>query len=386
MEVYLDFNQLNPAVGILRKVILKNEEFSSLASVVFETSINEEYNLIVRSNNVEMGVQVRIRCEVRKEGIISINADIFYDLMKTLSNVFLSVRAAENGNLILKGTHFNALTTYLEYTENLFFNFFPDHKDLEFVSVDKRKFVISIEKTLYSISDEDNYYNMAGVYFLPRNKNSEMVAVSMDGFRMSYIKLKYEIKNDKNNTISYNKAVILTRKASLEIINLSRIKFLENLSYFEMAIGKKCLIARSYNVYLFIKTMEDEYPDYMNILNMKSQVNSKVKKNTLLMTIKRISSLSKEKKCSVLMEFKKKNITFYYYDLGISKRGEINETLDINTGLEMTLLINTRFLLEAINSFDEEYIEMRIIDEYSPVFFSNELSNHIALVMPIKGE
>lgn len=386
MEVYLDFDQLNPAVGILRKTILKNEEFSSLSTIVFETSINEEYNLIVRSNNVEMGIQVRIFCEIKKEGIISINADIFYDLMRTLSNIHLNVKAAENSNLILKGTHFNALTTYLEYTENLFFNFFPDPKDLEFISVDKRKFIISIEKTLYSISDEDNYYNMSGVYFLPRNKNSEMVAVSMDGFRMSYIKFKYEIKNDKNNTTSYNKAVILTRKASLEVISLSRIKFLENLSYFEMAIGKKCLIARSYNVYLFIKTIDDEFPDYMNILNMKSRVNSRIKKNTLLTTIKRISSLSKEKKCSVLMEFRKKNITFFYYDLGIAKRGEINETLDIETGLTMTLLINTRFLLEAINSFDEEYIEMRLIDEYSPIFFSNEFSNHIALIMPIKGE
>ncbi len=386
MDVKIDTNELIPAVGLLKKIVIKIEDMSILSSIIMETVNKIDYNLIFRSNNVELGVQVRIACQIKKPGKIVFSADTFYDLMINLGNLNLSfIKLEEDSKVFLKGTHYNAVTGILEYFENDFFEIFPDTKNLDFVSVDKRKFISSMEKTLYSISEDDNYYNMSGVYFHPRNKNSELTAVSMDGFRMSYIKYKYEIKKDKNISF-YNKSAVLTKRSVLELLNLVRIKFIQNDSYFDVSIGLNYFIAKSYNVYLFIRILENDYPDFENIIPRFYKEEIIIKKEKILTSIKRVSSFSKDKKCSILFEFTINSVLLTYYDMGISKKGEINERLEILCSNNIVFLLNTKYLLESLNTFEEEYVFIKLLDEFSPIVISNQTNNHICLIMPIKGD
>lgn len=386
MDVKLETNELIPAVSLLKKIVFKDEGLSILSSIIMETVNKMDYNLIFRSNNVELGVQVRIACQINEKGKTVFHADTFYDLMINLSNLNLRfIKAEEDDKIFLKGTHYNAVTGVLEYFENDFFEIFPETRELEFVSVDKKKFVLSMEKTLYSISEDNNYYNMSGVYFHPRNKESELTAVSMDGFRMSYIKYKYEVKKDKNIPF-YNKSAVLTKRSVLELLNLVRIKFIQNESYFDVSIGTNYFIAKSYNIYLFIRILENDYPDFENIIPRFFKEEIIIKKDKILTSIKRVSSFSKDKKCSILFEFTINSVLLTYYDMGVSKKGEIDERLEISCSNNIIFLLNTKYLIESLNTFEEEYVFIKLLDEFSPVVISNQQNNHICLIMPIKGD
>ena len=72
--------------------------------------------------------------------------------------------------------------------------------------------------------------------------------------------------------------------------------------------------------------------------------------------------------------------------MGISKKGEINERLEILCSNNIVFLLNTKYLLESLNTFEEEYVFIKLLDEFSPIVISNQTNNHICLIMPIKGD
>ena len=183
-----------------------------------------------------------------------------------------------------------------------------------------------IEKTIYSISNNESRYQLNGVYFEQFKDKSKLFykMVSTDGHRLSVITRLVDKKNNTSNEDIINfKGVIIPRKGLNEMKRLLD----KNSKKIEIYIEGVQLIVKQGDTFLLIRLIEGAFPKYELFIPKKSEKKIQVSREKLISSLKLASILTSEKSRSVKFSLSKNKleITSENPDLG-----NIREELDIS--------------------------------------------------------
>ncbi|MCK5782897.1 MAG: DNA polymerase III subunit beta [Desulfobacterales bacterium] len=351
-------------------IIEKKHTIPILANVLIEAKNNE---ITITATDLEVGLKSKYEAKVIKEGKITVSAKKMFEIIKELPDKEIEFSSKSNFWVEIKchKTIFNLV--------GLSPDEFPKFPEVELGknSIFKNNLNEMIEKTLFSVSNDETKFNLTGIYIKTTKVNdfNKLIFVSTDGHRLSLIQRTLENELDEK----YYEGFILPKKGIIEIKKLLETMD-ENII---MGISDNNFSISNKKTTLIMRMVDGDFPDYNRVIPDKGKNSAVIDKNLFLHALKRISVLSSEKSKGVKINLKKDSLllTSSNPDLGDAKE-EIDITYD---GDEISIGFNAKYIIEILQVIKNENIILNLKDNISPGRINPEGDeDHISVIMPMR--
>lgn len=330
--------------------------------------------LRIFATDLEVSLQDEAIAKVLEEGEIAVSAKSLFDLVKELADGPVSVIRKNNNWLEVRSQKavFNIVGSAPEE-----FPAFPKYETKEFVSVQGEVLEDMIEKTIYSVSNDETRYHLNGVYFerLTDESGINFRMVATDGHRLSLIDKKVEMASPKKKA----EGVIIPKKGLHEIK-----KLLESEGgTLEMAFEGSHLIIKKETAVLLIRLIDGKYPNYQQLIPARLLKRIAVSKENLLSCLRRVSLLSNQKSKGITLSISKNSMEIYSNNPEI---GDAKEEIDVKySGDALKIGFNAKYLMDILNNIEDEEIDIELNDQLSPGILrpAND-SGYTCVVMPMR--
>jgi DNA polymerase-3 subunit beta len=216
----------------------------------------------------------------------------------------------------------------------------------------------SIKKITPAIDNNNPKFELNGA--LIDIKSSKINFVSTDTRRLAVSYLE--------NISNKDAKIIIPKKA---IIEIQKIFFDE----IEISYDETYLIINTKNKQFFTKLINGKYPDYERIIPNSLKHNIEVSKDTLIESIKLVTSLSP----NLRLTFSSNSIIFE----SIDDETESKTKIDIELPLEQsfTIAANNKYLLDFLSMANNEKIKIGFNESNLPFYLED--NKFFTIVMPI---
>ena len=368
MNFQVEKEDIYPILSQIQSLLEKRSALPVFTNILI--SSKDSKNLQIYASDSELSFSSVFPGIVKKEGSIVINGKKLFEIVREFSSEVFEFHSEENYKIKI---HQNQSVFKIHGLNPEDFPKFPELKKKTLQKLPVDDFLEVVDKTLYCVSLDESRYHLTGVFLENRDSNYRFVAT--DGHRLSYI----DIPGEKNEEL--NSGIIIPKKGLQE---LKKMLFsAEKGEIFEMTIEKPRLFVKFKNQSLNIRLIEGEYPNYKKLLP-----EDKGKKITLLTmdflsALKRISVLTSARFKGVNFHFKKRNLMIRFSH---PEMGEAFEEISCEyEGDEITVKFNSKYILDILQSIDDEKINLFFKDAKSPGIIQSESTDkYTCLVMPMK--
>jgi len=371
MKIKVDKKDLIALLGKTQNIVEKRNTMPVLINILLEA---EEGTLRVFATDLEVSLTDIAKVELDKPGKIAVNAKNLFDIVRELGEgpILLETKANNRLQIKQKKSVFNIVGLSAEE-----YPVFPTYKTNDFMNVDSDVLMEMIERTIYSVSSDETRYHLNGVYF---EKNTvegktQFRMVATDGHRLSVV----DRFTDAETANIINTGVIIPRKG------LSEVKKLMDMTEgeLEMAVEGSQLIVKTGSTILMVRLIEGKYPNYKQLIPENLKKTASIGREALLSSIRRVSLLSnqKSKGVTIALSHGKMEISSNNPDLGDAKE-EIEVKYD---GEDLKIGFNARYILDILNSFDEDTLNLELDGQLSPgLIRPSSDKNYTCVVMPMR--
>lgn len=370
MEFIISKNIFLEGLSKVQGIVEKRHTIPILANVLIESKNDE---ITITATDLEVGLKSKHKANVINEGKITVSAKKLFEIIKELPDKDIIFNSKNNFWVEIKcdKSIFNLVgLSPDEYPK------FPEI-DLNTSTINKNILNDMIEKTLFSVSNDETKFNLTGIFIKSEiiENIKKMVFVSTDGHRLSMIQKNYEKELDKR----YLEGFILPKKGIIEIK-----KILETMED-EIIIGisDNNFSISNAKTTLIMRMVDGDFPDYKRVIPEKGSNAAVINKNLFLHALKRISLLSSEKSKGVKINLKKDSLilTSSNPDLGDAK-----EEIDIiYNGDDISIGFNAKYIIDILQVIKNENIIFNLKDNISPGLINPENDeNHLSVIMPMR--
>jgi DNA polymerase-3 subunit beta len=368
MKLEIEKKELMSLIGKTQNIVEKRNSMPILVNVLLEA---DKDLLKVFATDLEVSLTDAVKCKVIQTGKVAVSAKSLFEIAKELGEGMIQLSKKENNWLEIKQGKYHSKIVGVSSEE---YPVFPSYNSNQFTKINSEDLMDMIDKTIYSISNDETRYHLNGVYF-EQKPDHAYTMVATDGHRLSLV--KKSIPSAKYNTSG--QGVIIPRKGLYEIK-----KLLENLNgEFEFAIEGAQLILKNGHTTLMIRLIEGKYPNYQQFIPQKLSQKAKVKRETFLTSLKRVSLLANHKSKAVTLSLTqgKMEIASNNPELGDAKE-EIE--IDYN-GKDMKIGFNAKYITDVLSAINEEEVDIEINDQLSPgIMKPHNDSSYTCVVMPMR--
>jgi len=373
MKIKIEKKDLMNLLGKTQNIVEKRNTMPVLVNVLFEAKNNK---LKVFATDLEVSLTDETVAEVQEEGQLAINAKNLFDIVKELNEGLINLHKKKNNWLEIKQNKsvFNIVGIGPEE-----YPIFPSFKTSDFVKMDSKTLSEMIERTIYSVSNDETRYHLNGVYFEKKNAGGKVSfrMVATDGHRLSLV--DREIAGKFQESAIPNNGVIIPRKGLTEIK-----KIIDSVDgTVEMAFEGSQLIIKNGTTVLMVRLIEGKYPNYQQLIPQKMKRSALIDRETFLGSIRRVSLLSNHKSKGVTISLSKGKMEISSNN---PELGDAKEEIDVDySGEDMKIGFNARYILDILNSFEDPSLDLELDGQLSPGLIRPENDkNYTCVVMPMR--
>jgi len=370
MQFSISKNVFLAGLTKIQGIVEKRHTIPILANVLIEAKNN---SITITATDLEVGLKSSYEAQIIEEGKITVSAKKLYEIIKELPDKNINFLSKSNFWIEIKchKSIFNLVGLSPEE--------FPKFPDLNVSknNIDKNILNEMIEKTLFSVSNDETKFNLTGIYIKSEeiDNKTNLVFVSTDGHRLSLIQRSIENKLDQK----YNEGFILPKKG---IIELKKILDIAD-NDISLGIYDNNFIVKNNNITLIMRIVDGDFPDYKRVIPEKGNNLVIINKDLFLHALKRISILSSEKSKGIKLSFKNDLLilTSSNPDLGDAKE----EIEVIYSGDEISIGFNAKYIIDILQVIKSENICLNLKDNISPGRINPEGDeNHLSVIMPMR--
>ncbi|EKE06436.1 MAG: hypothetical protein ACD_19C00014G0050 [uncultured bacterium] len=331
----------------------------------------EKTKLTLSSTNLEISVATSIAAKVEKEGEITVNGRTLNDVISNLSSGSIEIEVEKEQIKIASGK----FKSNILGSNSADFPALPVQSGKNKFSLNREDFANSLSKVLFAVSTDETRPILTGVLFVFEKKSLKLVAT--DGFRLSDVKLKSEVKiEDLKIIIPKTVLYELTKiTADSETVDVSFDKETNQIIF---TIG---------DITLFSRIIEGEFPDYEKIIPTVSVVEINVDKNELEKSIKLASVFARDSGKIIKLKIKKEELII---NAESSASGNQEMSLEIRSEdledeKEIDIMFNYSFVEDVLKVITDDEVKIIIApDNKASKFIDSKSSNFLHIIMPIK--
>lgn len=366
MEFIIQKNIFLKALTKVQGIIEKKHTLPILANVLIEAKNNI---ITFVATDLEIGIKVNYKAEIIEEGKVTLSAKKLFEIIKELPD--------KNINFVSK----NNFWVEIKCGKSLFnlvglspdeFPKFPELND-EINVINKNVMSEMIDKTIFSISNDETKFNLTGIYI--KFIENKLIFVSTDGHRLSLI--EKDIKQNLNK--KFEEGFILPKKGIIELKKI--LDDVEN--ELEVGISDNNFTVKNENIILIMRMVDGDFPDYKRVIPDEVNNFAVIDNNLFLHSLKRISVLSNEKSKGIKINLNKDVmiLTSSNPDLGDAK-----EEIDINySGNEISIGFNAKYIIDILQVIEDENVILSLKDNISPGKINPENSEeYTTVIMPMR--
>ena len=160
-----------------------------------------------------------------------------------------------------------------------------------------------IDKTYFSISNDETKYNLNGVFAKINSSDDEtkkLFFIATDGHRLSMIKKDV----DDNEIHEFKKGIIFPKKGIFEVRRIAE----EEDSVLQFGFMENNAVIKKDNTIIIMRLVDGEFPDYERVIPKQNEFSVVLNRYDFLHALRRISVLSNEKSKGIKISLKNNNL------------------------------------------------------------------------------
>ncbi|MBM4330393.1 MAG: DNA polymerase III subunit beta [Deltaproteobacteria bacterium] len=370
MEFNINKDEFVKGLFRVQNIVEKKVTMPILLNVLLDA---QGKDLSITATNLEVGLKGVHPAEIIKDGKATLSAKKLYEVIKELPEKKISLKLKENQWVeIFSGKSlFNIMGLSADSFPSL-----PVFEEDDFIGADLVVFKEMIEKTFFAVSSDETRQNLTGVFFLQKREGEEktLKMVATDGYRLSMIDrpLNTEVKG-------LEKGILLPKRGLAELSKLLD----EGGEKIWIKLKNNNFIVKKEGVVLIMRLLDSEFPDYRQVIPLKTKKHIRIKRTQFMESLKRVSILSSEKTKGVKFHFSKDTLELTAYNPDL---GEAKEEITVEyKGEDLTVGFNARFILENLNILNSDDVLLDLEDGISPsIIRPDNDEKHTCVVMPMR--
>lgn len=366
MKFSLKKDNLGHLIGLAERVAGKNLSLPILGSILIEV---DGEKLVIKATNLDVGIEVETPIISGSDGRVAIPGAVFGNFLNNIENEQKIEASEVNGNLLVVAGK-NQATIKCQLADD--FPTIPRFTPEAGFEITAGKFVGALKSVAYAASLSSIKPEIASVYLY--QDDGKIVLVATDSFRLAEKKIELGSSEAPEGL-----NLIIPLKNALEVIRV-----FDSLPW-EMKVSwdKNQIAFSTDSIYLTSRLIDGVFPDYQQIVPKDFKTEVAVSKTELLNALK-ITSIFTDK-------LNQTSITVLPKE-GVVEVKTHNDSVGANTsrlsatisGEGFELVINSKYLLECLNSVNSENINLRIVAPGKPVVVSGAGDQSFTyLIMPI---
>jgi len=353
----------------IQGIIEKRNTIPVLSNVLIEAHSEQ---LSLTATDLEVGIKSTFNAKILEPGKVTVSAKKLYEIVKELPENEIHINSKENSWIEIKcgKSIFNLVGLSADE-----FPHFPIPEKNGCLEITSNLCKEMIDKTLYSISTDESKYNLNGIYINRIENSSKLRMVATDGHRLSMIDKEIsEILSEE-----LDKGVILPRKGLLEIKKISE----DGDDTISLGFMDNNAIVTKKNVVIIMRLVDGEFPDYKRVIPNECKFSAIIDSDQIFHSLRRMIILANETSRGVKLIF---DINKLEISSSNPELGEAKEYIDIEyDGPQLTIGFNAKYLLDILQSQEQNKIVMLLNDQTSPCIIKpyND-DGFTSVVMPMK--
>lgn len=301
-------------------------------------------------------------------GSIVIGGKYIVEIIRKLPNTDISIEVIDGYKMIVStdNTEFNLNGV----NPNEFPNLDLDETK-EPIVINTEVFKEIINQTVFATSPSETRPLLTGINF--RISGNELEVLATDSYRLArkLVSIDHEIENDVNIVIPGKNLVELSKMLDDEDSSL------------EIHLFSNKVLFKYGNMVFLSRLLSGTYPTTSNIIPKDFNIELECSFDDLFNMIDRASLLTSDREKNTIKLSLNKN------ELMISSNspeiGKVEEKITVESDKSINISFSSKFMLDAIKSFNKEKIIICMNNDSSPIVIKNsEDTSLVQLVLPIK--
>jgi DNA polymerase-3 subunit beta len=367
MKFSIHRDPLFQALQKTQSVVEKRNTVQILGNILCSV---EGQTLSIAATDLEVGIKITLPIEGSQNGKITLSAKNLLDIVKELPSKNLAITKKDNQwvEIICGKSKFNIVSLPADEFPAL-----PQFEEKNYIDSKVDALNEMIHRTSFAVATDPTRYHLNGVFFEPL-ENSLIRMTATDGHRLSFVDQEVFMASPE-----LKRGVIIPRKGLSELKKLLD----EGASTIGLSFERGYVFARLDGLYLFVRLIEGEYPDYRQVVPKSTDRKAMLPREELTSALKRVSLLANEKSRGVKLSLQNALLTIFSSN---PEMGEAKEDIDVQyQGETVEIGFNAKYLLDCLSVMTSEQIEFHFKDRLSPgILRESDKNHHTYVIMPMR--
>ncbi len=351
----------------------QNAELPILSSVLIVAD-KDSSALNLTSTNLNQAILSKLSAKIISPGSIAVPARITTEFLSSISDETVTLEEGKNLRLKLS-TKNHQSTIYILNPED--FPAIPpisSEDKIEVLTTDLKEAIGNVSFT----SSKDDTRPVLGGTLLYTPTEDTLCLVATDSYRLAEQTINIKpVKNLLENLIVPSQTIQDVQKV-IQSQNPETIQIYAEDDQISFTLGNITIISR---------LISGDYPAYRNLIPVSSDINFSVDKEELLQTVKVAALFARESAGTISLQVDKEDQLLTINSVA-NQVGENHSQIAVSTDATGSINLNSRYLLESLNSFDSDVLDIRFSQGITPLVISpngqkDSSISHIHLIMPL---
>jgi DNA polymerase-3 subunit beta len=374
MEFRIQKNEFLKGLRIAQSIADRKSTMPMLANVLLRTSGKSK--LMVAATDLNVSISAELKSKNSADGGLTVGAKALFDIVTNMPEDEVTVRRTENNWAEISGGQVNYRLVGMPDRD---FPKIPDHREADFREVDAATVREMIDRTLFSVCNDETRFHLNGVLFESDGTTARMV--STDGHRLSKVERKLE------GAPSLTAGIIIPKKGVSELKRL-----LETDGKASLAVKTPYVFVRSESnrteksppdtMILAVKLIESQFPPYEQVIPKEHVREVIIDRQGLLLALKRVQLMSSETR-GVKFSVSEDSLVITSDNPDV---GEARAALEAQyKGEAVSIGFNPKYVIDLLSQMATDQVTLELNGELDPGLlrpFSDD--NYLGVVMPMR--
>ncbi len=364
MKISTTKEQLLYGISLAEKVTGKKESLPVLSSILLEA---KNGHLILRSTNLEAGIEIIIPASIENDGVVAVAASVISQTVRSVNSDIITLQDNE-GNLLLKSKGSQNIIKAIPHEE---FPSFIGKSTTRGFMISREHFLNALQSVLYAASPSMIRPELGSVSVVI--EEGDIIAVATDSFRLAEKKNTHATKNKSGE-------LLIPLKHANELVYV-----LERISADEVEIGVEdvqCVVSGG-GVRFVSRLIEGQFPNYKEIIPRSFTTKATILKTDFVEVLRKARIFSGNDQHIGFHIYPKRKIFS-----AIARSAEIGEMSDIIdaavSGEDLDINFHIGYLADCLSSIRSDSLTLDFAGTGKPLVIHGASDQaFMYLVMPL---
>lgn len=365
MNIQLTQQNLQNALAVMSRVASSRTELPILANVLIDAT---EKGIEFAATNLEVAVSHQASAKINTPGKIAVPARLFHEFISQLPKDQVVDLKLEKNKVFVKA---GGYSSHIQGVDPEDFPALPKISSKKPIKINKDILISAVTKTILAASHDETRPVLGGVYV--HTFKGKMYFTATDGYRLAEAEVS---KTDQEF------ACVVPTQTLQEALKVAQDSEEDEI---ELYLNEDQFALSTNNTSMVSRLVDGQYPEYRKLIPEKSDINVVVDKKEFQTAAKLAGLFARESGGSITISASETDNNITVASVA-SQVGDNTSAVSAKVSGEGSVVVNVRYLNDALNCLDTDEISFRFGDSIAPcVLSSKQQAGYQHIVMPLKS-